>query len=492
MATPTPFAVRATDDQLEDLAYRLAHARLPPSEVVRRGGGGSAAPGAAALDPNGAWTAGTPRACVEELSRYWRDDFLPRWRAEHEPRLNSLRQFTLRVRVPAADAAGHGAPQAAAPHDDDNGRGGSGETLVLHFVHERALPDGGGSGGGGGGGSSSSSRSSSSRSPRRRRRAAPIPLLLVHGWPGSFVEFLRLVPLLTAAGFDVVAPSLPGYGFSDAPRRPGADAAFMARAAHALMLSLGYAHYVAQGGDWGAIITQRLATAFPTHCVALHVNMCVPRLPEDALGKLQFGLRTLWLSAAERRGVKDTLYFLKYEAAYQAVQGTKPESLGYGLTDSPVGLLAWIVEKMHTWSDCHRRQHAAVGSSSSSSGRATGEEEGRGEAFAGEKEAPTTRTALGELELAIGRDDVLLDVMVYVRSLATSTFSSSTYDHRTVLITHSSSACCNTPVTGSPAASPPPCASTTRSWANTPPAPPRSRATTRSRRGSTAQCQRAC
>ena len=229
---------------------------------------------------------------------------------------------------------------------------------------------------------------------------------------GSFVEFLRLVPLLTAAGFDVVAPSLPGYGFSDAPRRPGADAAFMARAAHALMLSLGYEHYVAQGGDWGAIITQRLATAFPTACVALHVNMCVPRLPEDILGKLQFGLRTLWLSAAERRGVKDTLYFLKYETAYQAVQGTKPESLGYGLTDSPVGLLAWIVEKMHTWSDCHRRHAAAVGSSSG----ATGEE--GGEAPAGEKEAaaataaPTTRTALGELELAIGRDDVLLDVMV--------------------------------------------------------------------------------
>jgi len=249
--------------------------------------------GAGRFDDNGSWSYGTDRSTLAEFVKYWLEVY--DWRKE-EAKLNALSHFKMRI----------------------NG-------LRIHFVHERSS------------------------------RADAIPLLLVHGWPGSVVEFTKVIPRLRDAGFHVVAPSIPGFGWSDAPTEPGADVAFMAEHMNDLMLQLGYAQYAAQGGDWGSIIAAVCAYRFPSRCVAYHTNMPAPlALPSDLYGvlRLLFGLATM--SSKERQGVRDTMYFLRYETAYQRIQGTKPQSLSFGLNDSPAGLLAWLLEKFQSWSDCGR------------------------------------------------------------------------------------------------------------------------------------------
>ena len=192
---------------------------------------------------------------------------------------------------------------------------------LVHFVHERARGSGG------------------------------IPLILTHGWPSSFAEFLPLVPLLTdpqghgidGPAFDVVIPSLPGYGFSERPARTGVTTRSTARRWHALMRGLGYERYGAQGADFGAAVTTYMALDHPEPMLGIHLSTAeVP--PYTGPGSRQ-------LSPDERRFVDRNQQWSDVERGYSAIQSTKPQTLGYGLNDSPAGLAAWIVEKWRSWSD---------------------------------------------------------------------------------------------------------------------------------------------
>jgi len=200
--------------------------------------------------PGTGWQYGAAIADVRALVSHWRDGY--DWRAE-EARLNELDQFTTTI-----------------------------DGVRIHFVHARS------------------------------RVADAFPLLLVHGWPGSFVEFLDVIPLLTEAGFDVVAPSLPGYAFSEAPREPGWDVVRVARSFVELMARLGYARYGAQGGDWGAQVTTRVALLDREHCVGLHLNMPIAGPPDGDVA----------LTEAEQADLAIMARFQREDAAYAQVQGS--------------------------------------------------------------------------------------------------------------------------------------------------------------------------
>ena len=241
--------------------------------------------------PGAGWAYGTDLAYLKQLVAFWREGY--DWRA-NEARLNAYRQFT----VPIAD-------------------------VDLHFIHEPGLgPD-------------------------------PLPLLISHGWPGSVVEFHKLIPMLTdparfggdpADAFTVVAPSLPGYGFSFRPNQPRFGIPRIAETFAALMIDvLGYGRFGAHGGDWGSFITARLGHDVPGHLLGIHLTMLPIRRdlpPPDRP------------TEEEVRYLEELAAFQREETGYQLIQGTKPQTLAYGLTDSPVGLAAWIVEKFRTWSDC--------------------------------------------------------------------------------------------------------------------------------------------
>ena len=235
------------------------------------------------------WEYGMPIDYLRELVAYWRDAY--DWRAQ-EARLNQLPHFRTRI-----------------------------DGQSIHFVHARST------------------------------RADAFPLLLMHGWPGSIVEFLGIIPLLTEpeahggeAGdaFHVIAPSLPGYGFSEPTRTPGWDVRRVARAFIELMRRLGYTRYGAQGGDWGAQLATRIGSLDAEHCAAIHVNMPVAGRPENP-GPL---------NEEEKADLAAMARFQRDESGYALEQATKPQTLGVALNDSPAGLLAWIVEKFRTWSDC--------------------------------------------------------------------------------------------------------------------------------------------
>jgi epoxide hydrolase len=173
------------------------------------------------------------------------------------------------------------------------------------------------------------------------------PLLLLHGWPGSFVEFLDAAEILARGiggqpGFDLVVPSLPGYGLSEAPRTPGVHAARIAERMHRLMKELGYQHYGVQGGDWGAIIGTALALQQPDVINGLHITFVHPPPPPPE-GEL--------LSEEEVAYLARRKEFDAEETGYGLIQRTKPQTLAYAQVDSPVGLLAWILEKFWAWSD---------------------------------------------------------------------------------------------------------------------------------------------
>jgi pimeloyl-ACP methyl ester carboxylesterase len=166
------------------------------------------------------------------------------------------------------------------------------------------------------------------------------PLLLVHGWPGSVVEFLDVLPTLTET-FHVVAPSLPGYGFSGPTTQPGWHPRRIAGACIDLMAALGYDRYGAQGGDWGSIVAANVADLAPDHVVGLHLNFVIVPRPADAPAP----------TAAEAEALATLATWGRNETGYQHIQGSRPQTLGYGLDDSPVGLCAWIVEKFRAWTD---------------------------------------------------------------------------------------------------------------------------------------------
>jgi microsomal epoxide hydrolase len=174
------------------------------------------------------------------------------------------------------------------------------------------------------------------------RRPDALPLLLSHGWPGSVFEFLKLIPLLQE-DFSVVAPSLPGYGLSFRPGQKRFGTEDIAETFAELMTGvLGYRRFGCQGGDWGASISSVLGYRYPERVRGIHLNLLVVRRDP------KFPAQT----ADEKKYQAQLVHFLQEETGYQAIQGTKPQTLAYGLSDSPAGLAAWIVEKFRSWSDC--------------------------------------------------------------------------------------------------------------------------------------------
>lgn len=168
------------------------------------------------------------------------------------------------------------------------------------------------------------------------------PLLLTHGWPGSVLEFLDCIAPL-ARDYHLVIPALPGYGFSGKPASAGWDVDKIAAAWDALMLALGYDRYFAQGGDWGSAVTTAIGAQNLGHCAGIHVNMVVAMpTPEMLAGA----------TPAEQASLARMQWYQTKDNGYSTQQATRPQTLGYGLTDSPVGQMAWIVEKFHGWTDC--------------------------------------------------------------------------------------------------------------------------------------------
>jgi pimeloyl-ACP methyl ester carboxylesterase len=182
---------------------------------------------------------------------------------------------------------------------------------------------------------------------RRSTRTDATPLVLTHGWPGSVAEFAHVVDELAepqdpdAPAFHVVVPSLPGFGYSDKPAVTGWGTEKIAAAWVELMGRLGYRRFVAHGGDWGGVITTILGGRFPQHVLGIHTTVA-QALP---------GLATDGLTPAERRWTEETRDFWRYRAAYAKQQATRPQTIGYSLVDSPVGLLAWILDKFAEWTD---------------------------------------------------------------------------------------------------------------------------------------------
>lgn len=185
----------------------------------------------------------------------------------------------------------------------------------------------------------------------RSSNAAALPLILTHGWPGSVLEFLKVIGPLTEPqnfggkaedAFHLVIPSLPGFGFSDKPEKAGWGVGRIAAAWDVLMKRLGYGEYVAQGGDWGAVVTLALARLKPQGLKAVHSNLPIVLPPPPYEN----------LSAEEGAMLEAMGYYQRWEAGYSTQQMTRPQTLGYGLADSPVGQAAWIFEKFRAWTDC--------------------------------------------------------------------------------------------------------------------------------------------
>jgi pimeloyl-ACP methyl ester carboxylesterase len=236
------------------------------------------------------WSQGIPLAYLQELCAYWAEAY--DWR-RLEARLNAIGQFRTEI-------------------------GG----LQIHYLHARSPEPG------------------------------ALPLLMTHGWPGSVVEFLKVIePLVdpvshggdAADAFEVVCPSLPGYGFSDKPRAAGWGIGRIAAAWAELMSRLGFTRYGAQGGDWGAIVTTRLSNVDPEHLAGIHVNLAlIPPEAVRAVGEPTEEEQVALAAAANHR---------RFGSGYSAQQSTRPQTLGYGLVDSPAAQCAWIVEKFHAWTD---------------------------------------------------------------------------------------------------------------------------------------------
>ena len=243
--------------------------------------------------PGSGWDYGSSLDYIKELVEYWRTKF--DWRSQ-ERLINSFSHFK-------ADVDG----------------------LGIHFIHEKG------------------------KGPN------PIPLVITHGWPSTFFEMYKIIPMLSDPGshggdpadaFDVVAPSLPGYGFSDATDKRGMDTSVVGDLWAKLMSdSLGYQRFAAQGGDWGARVTAQLGHSHSDKVVGIYVTSAHAPTPYTGPG-------TRELSEAEKGMLQHRERWLADEGGYSHIQGTKPQTLSYGLNDSPAGLAAWIVEKYRTWSDC--------------------------------------------------------------------------------------------------------------------------------------------
>lgn len=242
--------------------------------------------------PGSGWEYGISLGFMRELCRYWKDAF--DWKAQLE-KLSALHHYRCTV-----DGVG------------------------IHFVHERG------------------------------KGPAPIPLILTHGWPGSFLEMLKVIPLLTdpgkhggdpAVSFDVVVPSLPGFGFSDRPAKPGMNTFRIAELWAGLMSALGYQRFAAQGGDFGASVSTILGLRHSDRVLGIHLNY----IPGSYRPYLEPGAE---LSSEEQNSLNDADRWYLDWGAYAHLQRTTPQTAAYGLNDSPAALAAWIVEKFRDWADC--------------------------------------------------------------------------------------------------------------------------------------------
>ncbi|XP_034040849.1 epoxide hydrolase 1 [Thalassophryne amazonica] len=202
--------------------------------------------------------------------------------------------------------------------------------------------------------------------PPHRKNQKVLPLMLVHGWPGSFFEFYKILPLMTenhgGFAFEVICPSIPGYGFSEAPHKQGFNSLAAARIFLTLMERLGFSHFYLQGGDWGSLITTNMAQMKPECVSGLHLNMFISRGGLKVLFSLLIGPYLPFLVGLTREDVRRLFpYFEKNvwdmlrETGYFHIQATKPDTAGCGLNDSPVGLAAYILEKFSTWTDLKNR-----------------------------------------------------------------------------------------------------------------------------------------
>lgn len=186
----------------------------------------------------------------------------------------------------------------------------------------------------------------------RSNEASARPLLMTHGWPGSIIEFQKVIaPLIDPVNhggkaedaFHLVLPSLPGFGFSDKPREPGWGIDKIAAAWDELMVRLGYSHYLAQGGDWGSIVTTAIAVQNLGHCQGIHVTMPMAAPDPDTMSDL---------SELEQECLAAYQFYQDSDSGYSKQQSTRPQTLGYGLADSPTGQAGWIIEKFYQWMDC--------------------------------------------------------------------------------------------------------------------------------------------
>ena len=172
-----------------------------------------------------------------------------------------------------------------------------------------------------------------------------VPLVMTHGWPGSIQEFIKIIPIIQKESeipVDIICPSLPGFGFSDKPASTGMNSKEIAKLQHELVMALGYKKYVVQGGDWGATVSKWMAELFPDHCIGIHLNLVIAFPPEGE--NAMDGITDHELAMLEN--------YNKYKEngfGYYEIQKTKPQTIGYGLNDSPVGLAAWISEKFYGW-----------------------------------------------------------------------------------------------------------------------------------------------
>jgi len=239
----------------------------------------------------GDWSQGIPLQWTQEICRYWATTY--DWRAR-EARLNGFPQFVTGI-----------------------------DGLDIHFLHVR--------------------------SPR----PDALPLIITHGWPGSIVEFHKVIaPLVdpeahggeAADAFHVICPSLPGFGFSAKPTAAGWGVGRIAAAWATLMDRLGYARYGAQGGDWGSAVTTALGATDPSHCAGIHITLAFGARP-----KVDGGEPT----PEEARTLAGIRHYADWDSGYSKQQSTRPQTLGYGLTDSPAGQAAWILEKFWAWTDCN-------------------------------------------------------------------------------------------------------------------------------------------
>nr|XP_046258637.1 epoxide hydrolase 1-like [Scatophagus argus]XP_046258638.1 epoxide hydrolase 1-like [Scatophagus argus] len=202
--------------------------------------------------------------------------------------------------------------------------------------------------------------------PPHRENQRVLPLMLVHGWPGSFYEFYKILPLLTenqdGLAFEVICPSIPGYGFSDAPRKQGFDSLAAARIFLTLMERLGFSQFYLQGGDWGSLITTNMAQMKPWCVKGLHLNMFMIRRGFKVLLSIVIGRYLPFLVGLSREDVRRLFPFVEKnvweileESGYLHIQATKPDTAGCGVNDSPVGLAAYILEKFSTWTEKKNR-----------------------------------------------------------------------------------------------------------------------------------------